>query len=142
MRSTSLHSKALNYFLGTVILTEDKIAIISPWISDIEVKFPINNKIDSDKLNLIDSMKEFEKEFIIFTNRDEHNNYVESRLPEDVRVHKDEKVHMKMIVTETVVYLGSANITKTGTSNSKEICQIQMNPYHNVEEYLHKETEL
>ncbi|MEZ3142744.1 phospholipase D-like domain-containing protein [Halobaculum sp. MBLA0143] len=71
-----------------------------------------------------------------------HNDYVRRRLPERVRVESVDDLHAKAIVTPEFRYVGSANITRGGLRDNRELCEVVENEYGSVEAFLDAELQL
>jgi phosphatidylserine/phosphatidylglycerophosphate/cardiolipin synthase-like enzyme len=76
----------------------------------------------------------------LFVRSDEqHNGYIESRLPDWIRYTEIDDLHAKAIVAPEFVYLGSANITRGGLTTNRELCEIIQNEYDSVSQFLQHE---
>ena len=130
----------LSYILGFLFLFEDDVILVSPWITDFLVIFPLNGyKINelslSESINFFSSKKrislilskEIDKSTEIFLRRINKKN---------VRIKKVENLHAKLIVTSNFIYFGSANITYSGTRKNIEICKFERNKTGNSYKYI------
>jgi hypothetical protein len=139
-RTFSLPSDALGYFIGYLLYHSDRVAFVSPWISDVEVTLPVMEGVDDRSLNLTKAITRLEDDtsvlVMIRSGEEEHNNYFTSRLPEDVEVRRVDDLHAKAVVGEEMAYGGSANITQNGFQVNQELCQIIENEYPSVDEYI------
>ena len=144
-RTFSLSSDALSAYIGYTLYQSDRVALVSPWISDINVRLPVNNEFDDRQILLSEAIRKLEGEtevLVLIRKGQEHNNYIKSRLASTVEVHSVEDLHAKCVVCQNHVYTGSANITRGGLYVNREICQINENPYESVEAYLESELDL
>jgi phosphatidylserine/phosphatidylglycerophosphate/cardiolipin synthase-like enzyme len=71
-----------------------------------------------------------------------HNDYVRRRLPDSVAVETVPDLHAKAIVTPEFVYVGSANITRSGLHDNRELCEIVENEYESTAVFLSEELDL
>jgi hypothetical protein len=139
-RSFSLRSDAIPYFLGLSLLRADRIILISPWISDINVEFPLTDRLEVDSMTLIDALHEFpETEYTLLTSEDSYNDYIIERIEDIATVQKIENLHAKAIVTDDLVYVGSANITRSGVGTNVELAHVIENEYANASKFVHAE---
>lgn len=144
-RTFSLPSNALSYYIGYSLVTADRVAFVSPWISDVEIRLPITDTFDDRQTTLTDAIKQLDGEtevLVYIRSGQEHNNYVQSNLSDNVEVQSVDDLHAKAVVTAEHVYVGSANITRGGLVEHREICQIVENEYGEVETYITEELEL
>lgn len=138
-RTFSLPSEALGFYLGYVLLHYEEIAIVSPWVSDVQVSFPVNNQDFDRRQYLSEAIEELSDETTVrvyLRSSQEHNNYITSKLNEAVEVEMVDDLHAKAIVTPESVYVGSANVTLGGLSINRELCQIVENEYDSIEGYI------
>lgn len=139
-RSFSLRSDAIPYFLGLSLLRADRIILISPWISDIEVEFPITDRVDAESMKLADALHEFpETEYTLLTSEDPYNEYLIDRIDDIATVQQIENLHAKAIVTDDLVYVGSANITQSGVSTNVELAHVIENEYDDAPTFVDAE---
>jgi phosphatidylserine/phosphatidylglycerophosphate/cardiolipin synthase-like enzyme len=142
-RTFSLPSNGLGYFIGYLLQDSDRVAFVSPWMSDVEVTVPVTREVEDRSLNLTKAIKRVEKDtsvsVMIKSGEGKHNNYFTSRLPEGVEVRRVEDLHAKAVVGDEMAYVGSANITKNGFQVNQELCQIIENEYPTVDEYVESE---
>lgn len=144
-RTFSLSSDALSAYIGYALYQSDRVALVSPWISDINVRLPVNNEFEDRQLLLSEAIRKLEGDtevLVLIRKGQEHNNYIRSQLASTVEVHSIEDLHAKCVVCPEHVYTGSANITRGGLYVNKEICQINENPYGSVEAYLENKVDL
>jgi phosphatidylserine/phosphatidylglycerophosphate/cardiolipin synthase-like enzyme len=140
-----LTSDGLSTYIGYALYSSDEVALVSPWISDITVKFPVNDVFDDRRMLLSEAVRKLEGKTrvnVLIRAGEEHNNYIRSELAETVQVHSIDDLHAKCVVTPEHVYTGSANITRGGLYINRELCQINENPYTSVSEYLREELSL
>lgn len=139
----SLTSESLRYFIGYALLRGREVYIVSPWISDVSLRFPINDQLDRRQATLLDALDELDADVTLVVQAgQDHNEYIEQRLPEDVSLIAVEDLHAKLVVTAEFVYLGSANITRGGLSLNREVCEILENEYPDSRTYLEAELDL
>lgn len=143
VRAFSLTSDSLGYFLGYTLVHAPRVAIVSPWLSDVTVRLPISNRTGDRHLRLSEALREFAdtEVHLIVRAGEQHNDYIGSRLPEGVRYTEVSDLHAKAIVSPEFVYVGSANITQGGLTTNRELCEVIENAYGDVEEYLRNELE-
>lgn len=138
VRAFSLTSDSLGYFIGYTLFHANRVAIVSPWLSDVEVRLPMNNRFDERRLRLttaLETLSETEVTVVVKTG-EEHNTYVRNRLPDHVELVESENLHAKTVVCDDYVYLGSANITHGGLNVNRELCEILENEHGSVQAYL------
>lgn len=143
-RAFSLPSEALGYFIGYTLYHSPRVGLISPWISDVEVTFPITARFDDRQMFLSEAIRKLDGEtevVVLIRSGEEHNNYIKSQLAESVQVHSVDDLHAKAVVGEEAVYVGSANITRGGLLVNRELCQIVENEYGSVDTYIEEELE-
>ena len=144
-RTFSLTSDGLSTYIGYALYSSDEVALVSPWISDITVKLPVNDVFDDRRMLLSEAVRKLEGKTrvnVLIRAGEEHNNYIRSELAETVQVHSIDDLHAKCVVAPEHVYTGSANITRGGLYINRELCQINENPYTSVSEYLREELSL
>jgi hypothetical protein len=141
VRAFSLTSDALGYFLGYTLVRAQRIAILSPWLSDVEVRLPLTNQPGSRHLTLSEALERYDQTAVQLVVRagEDHNEYITNRLPSHVELRQLDDLHAKAIVTPEFVYLGSANITHGGLETNRELCEIIDNEYESVEGYVTNE---
>jgi len=132
-------SNVLNYLIGYFMLFEDDIILISPWLSDLEIKLPYNKRFNTSTINLSKLInKSKEKIASIIVSPDEHNNYLLGRITDEIKIKKIRDLHAKAIVSNKLVYIGSANITRSGTSKNTELCQLATNEFLSSRKFVEK----
>ena len=138
VRAFSLPSESLSYFIGFTLLHSDHVVIVSPWLSDVTLRLPVNDRFDEREVRLVDVLEELEETevHLLVREGEEHNEYIERRLPDHVRFRRIEGLHAKAVVSDTFVYLGSANITRGGLSINRELCEVLENEYGSAREYV------
>ncbi len=143
-RAFSLPSRSLSYFIGFTLLHCDPVVIVSPWLSDVSLRFPVNDRFDSREISLVESLKTLsEKEIhLIVRSRESHNDYIKRRLPEHVHLQEIDGLHAKAVVSDSFVYLGSANITHGGLILNRELCEVIENEYDSAAEYVNRRLDL
>ena len=139
-RAFTLPSNELAYFIGYTLIHADRVVLVSPWLSDVELRLPLGTEIDGRRLSLSDALKKLDTRVDVYIREGEsHNEYVLPKIEKKANVVKDENLHAKAIVTDEYVYLGSANITRGGLLTNLELCQVIENDYGDVEAYLDAE---
>ena len=142
VRAFSLPSSGLSYFIGHSLVHADHIAICSPWLSDVELRFPVSDKLPSRRLSLSKAIKELETavDFYVLAG-EQHNDYMRSLVSRmgATSITLVDDLHAKAVVTPELVYVGSANITHSGLTVNRELCEIVENEYGDVSEYLDTE---
>ena len=140
MRAFSLDSDALSYFLGYTLLHYDRPAIVSAWLSDVDVNLPVNNQFDKRQYRLSELIPKLDsKPTVVFNSTEAHNDYIISRLKNHAEVIGLDDLHAKAIVSDEGLYAGSANITQRGFGVNRELCKIVENEYSSTTEYLEHE---
>lgn len=144
VRAFSLPSESLSYFIGFALLHSDEVAIVSPWLSDVELRLPVNDRFERRTVNLVDALNELDETTVhlIVREGESHNEYIRNRLPEGEHLHEVADLHAKAVVTDTFVYVGSANITRGGLIVNRELCELLENEFGTVESYLETKLDL
>lgn len=144
VRAFSLTSDSLGYFLGYTLFHADRVAIVSPWLSDVDVRLPLNDRFDERHYRLTQALELMNdtRATVVVKTDEEHNSYVRTRLPATTEVLELEDLHAKAIVCDEYVYLGSANITYGGLSINRELCEVLENEYGNTRAFLREELQL
>lgn len=95
-------------------------------------------------MTLLDAVSKLPDTEVAFVVRkgEQHNEYIEDRLPESVDMIAVENLHAKVVVCDEYAYLGSANITRGGLTVNRELCEIIENEYSDTETYLEAELDL
>ncbi|WP_159077158.1 phospholipase D-like domain-containing protein [Halococcoides cellulosivorans] len=140
-RAFSLTSESLGYFLGYTLVHADKVAFVSPWVSDVSLRLPVTDSVENRHPSLVEAVTQLDTvvTFVIQTGQ-EHNASVCEQLPDTVTVLEVDDLHAKVVVCDEFAYVGSANITHGGLSLNRELCNVVENEYRDVDTYL--ETEL
>lgn len=144
VRAFSLTSDSLSYFIGYTLLHASRTVIVSPWLSDVNLRFPVNEHLESRHMKLLEAVPELpdtEVTFVVRTGED-HNDYIRNRLPESIEMVTVDDLHAKVVVCDEYAYLGSANITHGGLTVNREVCEIIENEYSDVEMYLDAELDI
>lgn len=142
VRTFSIHSEEIAKFLGTALLNAKKVAIVSPWISDITVQFPDTNRLPAQNLRLSEAVRTLDVDVEVFVDpkQNHHNRRKPTsllpRISGHALVHQVDSLHAKAIVTEQVLYQGSANITYNGLNVNIELCDIRENELGDVDRFL------
>lgn len=144
VRAFSLTSESLSYFLGFALLHSDPLVIISPWVSDVRVRLPVNDRFDDREVRLLKVLEELsEKEIhLLVRESEQHNEYIKERLSENVQLEEIHDLHAKAVVSDEFVYIGSANITHGGLTVNRELCEVLENEYGSAQEYIREKLEI
>ena len=144
VRAFSLPSESLSYFVGFTLLHSDHVIIVSPWLSDVPLRLPVNDRFDDREMRLLTMLEDLETPNVQLLVREgeRHNDYIEQRLPNDIHFQRIEDLHAKAVICDDFVYLGSANITQGGLSLNREICEVLENEYGSAQEYLSRTLDL
>lgn len=59
-RTFSIRSEQIARYLGTAFINAARIVIVSPWVSDITVKFPETDQIDNRELLLSQTVNQLD----------------------------------------------------------------------------------
>ncbi|NUC74772.1 hypothetical protein HTZ84_21145 [Haloterrigena sp. SYSU A558-1] len=141
-RTFSIHSDLIASFLGTAFLNAERIAIVSPWVSDITVRFPETDQLSARQLQLSEAVRFFDTDvwFIVDPAQADHNQLRPAallpRVSDVARIKEVENLHAKAIVTDQVLYQGSANITYRGLNINVELCDIRENECGSISAFL------
>jgi phosphatidylserine/phosphatidylglycerophosphate/cardiolipin synthase-like enzyme len=141
VQAFSLTSDSLGYFIGYTLLHAKRVAIVSPWLSNVELRFPVNDTLDSRHMRLLDALEQLQGTDITLVVREgeDHNNFIRDRVPDGVSLITIDNLHAKVVVCDEFAYLGSANITQGGLNVNREVCEIIQNEYGDAVEYLDQE---
>lgn len=144
VRAFSLTSDSLSYFIGYTLVHAPQTVIVSPWLSNVDLRFPVNEHLEDRHMNLLDAIDELPDRDVTFIVREgeRHNDYIRERLPEDVSMHSIENLHAKLVVCDEYAYLGSANITHGGLTLNRELCEIIENEHEDAAAYLEAELDI
>lgn len=144
VQAFSLTSDSLSYFLGYTLVHADRVAIVSPWMSDVQLQFPVNDVVSGRRLRFVEALSELSNSeiYCIVREGESHNAFIRNRLPDHVTFLEVSDLHAKAIVCDEFVYLGSANITRGGFSLNRELCEVIENEYGDTLEYLSNELAL
>jgi hypothetical protein len=139
-----LTSDSLSYFIGWTLVHADRAVVVSPWLSDVELRFPVNEHLESRQMNLLEAIEELPDTDVTFIVRtgESHNDFVQNRLPEDVSMLTVDDLHAKVVVCDEYAYLGSANITHGGLTLNRELCEVIENEYEDTDTYLREELDI
>jgi hypothetical protein len=144
VRAFSLTSDSLGYFLGYALVHAPSVAVVSPWMSDVDLRLPLTDRTEERRLLLSEAVKLLNgtEVQIIVRSGEQHNRYLRNQLPDWTEFIELSDLHAKTIVTPEFVYLGSANITRGGLEINRELCEIIENEYDAVDAYLREELDL
>jgi hypothetical protein len=138
----SIHSEELATFLGTAFLNANQMTILSPWISDITVQFPTTDRIQTREMVLSDAIQRFDVDVTVVVSPEAADHNWERRhallpkIEEHVEIRSFDNLHAKAVVTDSILYLGSANITYNGLNKNLELCELMENTYADVATFL------
>jgi hypothetical protein len=144
VRTFSIHSEEIAKFLGTALLNADQMVVISPWVSDITVRFPDSDRIPDQRLRFSEAVQTLDVNVEMFVDPDQnhHNRRKPTsllpRISDHVPIHEIDGLHAKAIVTNQVLYQGSANMTYNGLNVNIELCDIRENEYGDVDQFLER----
>ena len=142
VRAFSLPSSGLSYFIGYSLVHAQRVAICSPWLSDVELRFPLTDKLSSRRLSLSAAIRELNTDVDFYVRTGEqHNDYMRSLVSRmgNISMTTVDDLHAKAVVGPELVYVGSANITHSGLTVNRELCEIMENEYGSVSTYLDTE---
>lgn len=144
VQAFSLTSDSLSYFIGYTLLHAERTAIVSPWLSNVDLRFPVNEMLDGRQMRLLAALERLEGTDVtlVVLEGEEHNNFIRDRVPEGVSLITLEDLHAKVVVCDEFAYLGSANITQGGLSVNREVCEVIENEYGDAVEYLDRELDI
>lgn len=140
VRAFSLTSESLSYFIGFALLHSNPVIIISPWLSDVDLRLPVNNRVADRNIRLVDALKEFSEKriYLVVQRGQKHNDYIKNLVPDHVTVRDVDDLHAKAVVADEFVYMGSANITHGGLTVNRELCEVLENEFGSAFEYVEK----
>lgn len=142
VQTFSIPSEEIAQFLGTAFLNADRIAIVSPWVSDITVRFPDSDRISTQELLFSQAVQTLDVDVEMFVDpeQDYHNRHKPTsllpRISGHASIHDIDGLHAKAIVTNQVLYQGSANMTYRGLNINVELCDIRENEYDDIDMFL------
>ncbi|WP_238479956.1 phospholipase D-like domain-containing protein [Natranaeroarchaeum sulfidigenes] len=144
VQAFSLTSDSLSYFIGYTLLHAPRTIVVSPWLSDVELRFPVNEHIEDRRMNMLDAISELPDTDVTFIVREgeDHNDFVRERLPDGVTMLEIEDLHAKVVVCDEYAYIGSANITRGGLTLNREVCEVIENEYDNAVIYVEEELDV
>lgn len=147
-RTFSIPSNQIASFLGTAFLNAEKIVFVSPWVSDITVRFPESDQLAERELQLSQAVRRFDAEvwFIVDPEQSPHNIDRPSaflpRISDIAHIKNVENLHAKAVVTDRILYQGSANLTYRGLNINTELCDIRENENGSVDEFLEEKLQI
>lgn len=142
VQTFSIRSEQIARYLGTAFLNTARIVIISPWVSDITVRFPDTDQIDDRELLLSQAVKQLDVVVTLIVDPDnaDHNwertQALLPRVSSYAAIENVENLHAKAIVTDRTLYQGSANLTYYGLNVNVELCDIRENEYEDIDSLL------
>jgi hypothetical protein len=140
-RAFTLPSDELAYFIGYTLIHADRVILVSPWLSDVELRFPVNDQTSSRELLLSDAITELNDTTVTFliNGNEDHNDYIKNRVEQHADIVDVRDLHAKAVITDDWVYAGSANITRRGLLINRELCKIVENEHNDIDTYVHEE---
>lgn len=145
-RAFSSTSDALGAVLGFALVRADRVALVSPWLSDVRISLPVTDTVRNlprrARLSTVLTALSETTVQVYLRDGEAHNDYVRRRLPDSVAVETVPDLHAKAIVTPEFVYVGSANITRSGLHDNRELCEIVENEYESTAVFLSEELDL
>lgn len=144
VRAFSLTSDGLGYFIGYTLLHARRTVIVSPWLSDVELRFPVNEHLNDRQMGMLEAIEELPDTDVTFVVRsdEDHNEFIRDRLPPAVSMLEIADLHAKVVVCDEFAYVGSANVTRGGLTNNRELCEIIENEYEDAITYVEEELDL
>jgi phosphatidylserine/phosphatidylglycerophosphate/cardiolipin synthase-like enzyme len=144
VQAFSLTSDSLGYFIGYTLLHARRVAVVTPWLSNVELRFPLNDQLENRHMRLLDALEQLPETDVTLIVREgeSHNDYIRNRLPDGVSLLSVSDLHAKVVVCDEFVYLGSANITHGGLTINREVCEILENEYEDAVTYLDEELDI
>lgn len=142
VRTFSIHSEKIAKFLGAIFLNADQMVVVSPWVSDITVRFPETGRVSRRELLFSEAVSELDVDVQMFVdpNQEHHNrNKPSSLLPKisgSATIHEVDGLHAKAIITDYILYQGSANMTYNGLNINIELADIRENEYGDINQFL------
>ncbi|WP_089815946.1 phospholipase D-like domain-containing protein [Halomicrobium zhouii] len=137
-------SDSLGYFIGYTLLHARRVVIVSPWLGNVDLRFPVNDHLESrhtSMLDAIDALPDTEVTLVI-REGEQYNDFVRDRLPDEVTLIELDDLHAKVVVCDEFAYLGSANITRGGLTVNREVCEIIENEYDDAFDYVSAELDI
>ncbi|QGX96725.1 hypothetical protein EI982_16835 [Haloplanus rallus] len=143
-RAFTLPSNELAYFIGYTLIHADRVVLVSPWLSDVELRFPVNDQTSSRELLLSEAVAELTDTSITFliNGNEDHNDYIKSRVERNAKVIDVSDLHAKAVITDDWIYAGSANITRRGLLVNRELCKVVTNAHSDVNTYVKEELDI
>ncbi|GAB7090590.1 hypothetical protein JCM18237_08610 [Halorubrum luteum] len=140
-RAFTLPSDKLAYFIGYTLLHADRVVLVSPWLSDVELRFPVNDQTSSRELLLSEAITELDDTEVIFliNGSEDHNDYIKNRVEQHAEIVDVRDLHAKAVITDDWIYAGSANITRRGLLVNRELCKIVENSHNDTDTYVTEE---
>lgn len=138
----SIHSEEIAKFLGTALINADRMAVVSPWVSDITVRFPDSDRLPEQRLRFSEAVRTLDIDLEVFVdpNQNHHNRRKPTsllpRISDHVKIHEVDGLHAKAIVTDRLLYQGSANMTYNGLNVNIELCDIRENEHGDIDQFL------
>ncbi|WP_254863106.1 phospholipase D-like domain-containing protein [Halovivax gelatinilyticus] len=142
VQTFSIRSDQIARYLGSAFLNATRIVIVSPWVSDIKVKVPETDQIDDRELLLSQAVNQFDVNvtFVVDPANNAHNRLRAQALLPKVSSHATietvDNLHAKAIVTDQILYQGSANVTYHGLNVNVELCDLRENEYEDANDFL------
>jgi len=129
----------LVHIIPTIYLTASEnstIYVVSPWVNlDLELILPRGlDKLDITLnvrtitfLEFIKKMRELRGVKTVFLMKKDKNNEktIEVLRKENFEVHFYDNIHVKAVISDKLIYTGSANLTKSGILSNIENCELR-----------------
>lgn len=143
-RAFSLTSESLSYFIGFALLHSDPVVIVSPWLSNVSLRLPVNTKFESREVRLLEALEVLSTKevHLLVRSGEDHNEYIRNRLPSHVQMYDIDDLHAKAIICDEFVYMGSANITRGGLTLNRELCEVLENEFGSAADYVERKLQL
>ena len=130
-------SRELAHLIPIIYLLASKnsvVYIISPWINiNLELNLPLDcfrDELPSRKIKLIDLIKIFREKKNIDTifyirNVPENEPSIKILKESGFKIHFIDNLHAKAIISDKLIYRGSANLTESGIYKNIEECRLE-----------------
>lgn len=141
-RTFSIPSNQLSRFIGTAFINADRIVVVSPWVSDVTITFPETEGNLGREMSFSEAVREFDVDVTVIVDPEQRqHNRIRSRallpkIEEFITIRNVDNLHAKAIITDSVLYLGSANMTYHGLNVNIELCEIRENTYQDIDGFL------
>jgi len=111
-------------------------------VSDITLTFPETEEDIDREMSFSDAVQEFDVDVTVIVDPEnsQHNQIrrhaLLPKIEESVTIRNIENLHAKAVITDSILYLGSANMTYRGCNVNIELCEIRENSFGDVDEFL------